>query len=116
MKKLIIKKKKGIYALPLDEIIYMEKELRKIRVWGMDASIEFYGRFPDVLTYLDHRFMYCHRSYIINMDKIVWMASNTIFVENNDGIYMGKGTYGRAKKLFSKYIIEKRQCSNVMER
>ena len=49
MKKLIINKKQGVYALSLDEIVYMEKELRKIRVYLNDGTIEFYGRFPDIM-------------------------------------------------------------------
>lgn len=107
MKKLIINKKQGVYALSLDEIVYMEKELRKIRVYLNDGTIEFYGRFPDIMPYLDRRFMCCHRSYVINMDKIVIMSCNTIFMENNERIYMGRDTYGRARKIFVEYLAKK---------
>lgn len=107
MSKLIIHKKQGTYALPLDDILYMEKDLRKIKVYVKDACVEFYGKFSDVIPYLDRRFMHCHRSYVINMDKIVIMARNTVFVENNECIYLGRDTYGKAKKMFDEYLAKK---------
>lgn len=108
MSELIISKKQGIYLLPFEDILYMEKNLRKIRVSAGNSSIEFYGRFPDIEDSLDERFMCCHRSYIINMDKIVIMRYNTIFFENNESICLGRDTYARAKKIFSSYLEENR--------
>ena len=108
MSELIICKKQGIHVLHLEDILYMEKNLRKIRVSAGDSSIEFYGKFPDIEDYLDERFMCCHRSYIINLDKIVIMRYNTIFFENNERICLGRDAYGRAKKIFSSYLEENR--------
>ncbi len=108
MSKLVINKKQGIYIMSLDDIVYMEKALRKIVVYSMDASIEFYGKFADIAQYLDRRFMSCHRSYMINMDKIVVMAGNKIFFENNEHISLGNDTYGRARRLLTEYLAEKR--------
>ena len=114
MSGLVIHKGKGIYVVELDEILYMEKALRKIRLhlsgnarYGEYPILEFYGKFADVMYYLDHRFMFCHRSYIINMDAIVWMAYNTIFLGTSDSIYMGRATYGKARKIFDRYLAEK---------
>ncbi len=107
MKKLIISKKQGTYVLPLDDIMYMEKDLRKIRVYAGDGTIEFYGKFTDIIPFLDARFMFCHRSYVINMDKIVVMSYNRIFLENNDNIYLGRNTYAKARKIFKEYLAKK---------
>jgi len=110
---IIVKKKKGIYVLPLESIIYMEKNLRKICLYTENGqTVEFYGRFEDVLPLLDSRFMFCHRSYIINMDAIVIMTCNQIFVRTNRCIYMGRDTFCKARKIFREYkkdkFIEKR--------
>ena len=108
MNNIVVKKKKGIYVFPLESIVYMEKNLRKICLYeGNGQAIEFYGRFEDVLPLLDGRFMFCHRSYIINMDEIVVMSCNRIFVRTNRCIYMGRDTYCKAKKIFSKYMRDK---------
>ena len=125
MTELIVKKNRGIFVFQTDDIVYMEKNKRKIclriRCKGCtcckccsrcDAACEccnteFYGRFNDVKPYLDNRFMHCHRSYIINMDHIVWMSGCEIFVGDNISIHMGRDTYRRARKMFVDYLNEK---------
>ena len=68
---------------------------------------EFYGNFYEIEPYLDERFMRCHRSYVINMDFIVWMSGCEIYLETNEEIHMGRDTYGRARKIFTEYINNK---------
>ncbi len=108
MKNIVVKKKQGIYVLPLESIVYMEKNLRKICLYmDNEQNIEFYGRFEEILPLLDSRFMFCHRSYIINMDAIVVMSQNKIFVRTNRCIYMGRDTFSKAKKIFGEYMRKK---------
>ncbi len=107
MSKIIVKKKHGIFTCAIDDIVYMEKDLRKIRLHTVDREMDFYGTFPEVVQFLDNRFMCCHRSYIINMDAIVWMKEQEIYVINNKSIHMGKDAYGRARKIFTEYLNQK---------
>lgn len=113
MKKFVIRKRQGVYALQLNDILYMEKKLRKIKVYvditccPGESTIEFYGKFPEVMMQLDNRFMYCHRSYVINMDKIIIMSDNRIYMTNNQDVYMGRNTFFRAKKIFNSYLKKK---------
>lgn len=110
MSKFVIKKKQGIFSLPTDDIVYMEKNLRKICLhvrkpeYKGEYEIEFYGKFADVMLQLDDRFMYCHRSYVINMDEIVWMSGNEIFILPDIAIPMGRDTYGKARKTYINYL------------
>lgn len=122
MSRLVVKKKHGIFTYAIDDIVYMEKDLRKIRLHtrceGCGCSkccseckncdpVEFYGKFHDIIPLLDERFLCCHRSYVINMDAIVWMCDHEIFVVNNKSIHMGKDAYGRARKIFTEYLNKK---------
>lgn len=113
MSKFVIKKKQGIFSLPTDDIVYMEKNLRKICLhvrkpeYKGEYEIEFYGKFADVMLQLDDRFMYCHRSYVINMDEIVWMSGNEIFILPDIAIPMGRDTYGKARKTYINYLDRK---------
>ena len=110
-KKLMFKTKGAVYALPVDSIIYMEKKLRKIRLHTKEENIEFYGKFPDIVSMLDGRFLYCHRSYVINMDEIVIMTDNEIYVSNNECIPFGRDAYCRAKRIFQNYLSQKQKTS-----
>lgn len=106
-KKIIINTKRGIYNLPLDMLIYMEKDKRRIIAHTYQGNIEFYGKFSELESVLDDRFMHCHRSYIINMDEIVVMTGGGIYLSNNESIYFGRDTYGRGRKIFEKYLENK---------
>jgi len=105
-KKIAICVRRRIYMLPPEQIIYMEKDMRKIRVYMGMRTVEFYGQFKDIIPELDRRFMCCHRSYLINMDKIVSMVSGRILLENDYSIILGRDTYCRAVKMFNEYIKE----------
>ena len=107
--KLVFKTKRGIYALPVDEIVFMEKDRRKIRVHTDRDTMEFYGSFREFAEGLDRRFIYCHRSYIINMDKIVVMADSYIFMTGNVSVFFGRDTYNRARRIFYEYLSDKFQ-------
>lgn len=110
MSKIVVRKKQGIFVFSAEDIVYMEKNLRKICLHTLcrdHRCIEFYGRFAEMAPYLDERFMCCHRSYIINMDNIVWMSGCEIFVSTNETIHMGRDSYGRARKIFTEYINKK---------
>ena len=122
MLKIVVKKKKGVFVFSADEVVYMEKKLRKIGIHTMCKDreyMEFYGKFNEIMPYLDGRFMCCHRSYIINMDNIIWMSGCDIFVATNETIHMGRDAYNRARKIFTDYLNKKypdRKCSRRMWR
>lgn len=125
MSELVLTKNRGVFTFRTEDIMYMEKRGRKIRLrmrcngckCGMECGcckecegyydVEVYGQFYDIRKYLDKRFMDCHRSYMINMDAIVWMCDREIYLASNESIHMGRDTYGRARKIFADYINEK---------
>ena len=109
MGKFIVETKKGIHILPYEDILFMEKDQKVIVVYTEKERIRFYGSFSQVYDQLDRRFMWCHRSYIINMDKIVWMSGQEIYVKGNFTIHLGSNTYHKAKRFFSAYLDEKRE-------
>ena len=86
----------------------MEKNLKVIIIHMPQDEVTFYGRFIDIMDDLDDRFMYCHRSYVINMDKIVWMTDNEIYIVGNHCVHMGNNTYRRAKHIFIDYLTRKK--------
>lgn len=62
--------KKGVVIIPFDEIIYLEKEKRSIKV--ITKNKVYYSREPlnSLDSKLDNRFFKTYQSYIVNMSKI----------------------------------------------
>lgn len=112
--RLIIRKKNGTYNLPFDQVIYLEKELRKIKVYTQIEEykcIEFYGRFEDIQEILDERFMQCNRSFIFNMDKIIVMTDSQVFLEGNIRISLGRDSFSRGRKQLDEFLKKKYENS-----
>ncbi len=107
MKKFAVKTKNRIYIIELGNVVFFEKELRKIIVHTKTGNIEFYGRFSELISHLDERFLCCHRSYIINMDEIIVMEDGNIYVSSNECIFFGRETYRKARKEFLRYLSKK---------
>lgn len=106
-KKLIVKRRGKVYAVPLEKIILMEKCLRKISIHTTLGMFDFYGKFKEIIPSLDERFLCCHRSYIINMDEIVAMNYKEICFTNGKRIYFGRDKCRKALEIFGEYISKK---------
>lgn len=55
-----------------DKILYFETSstIHKIIIHAIDRQVEFYGQMKDIEEQLEENFCRCHRSYIVNKDKI----------------------------------------------
>ena len=109
-KTLTIKIRGGVYVIPLEEIVYLENRLRKIRVCMPGKEIEFYGTFDGVLQKLDGRFLQCSRSFILNKDHIRAMrqcGQYEIIMDNGDHLSFSKKLFLRAKNDFDAYLRAK---------
>ena len=105
--KLVLRKKNGIYVVPVNDILYLEKNLRKVCIHTQTealGNIDVYSSFDEIMTHLDDRFMCCHRSYIFNMDKIIVLADQTVFLEGNESIYLGRDSVAKARRIFGEYL------------
>ena len=106
-KTFVIKRRFGIYVMPAESIVYMENMRRKVVVQTNDGLYEFYGKLSDVEKALDERFLLCHRSYMINMDKVEAMEHSRVLFDDKSSIYLGRSTYARTAKQVSEFL-EKR--------
>jgi two-component system response regulator AgrA len=98
--------KEKILHVDYDKIILFEtsETTHKIRLIGYDQQLEFYATMKDVEDKLDERFIRCHRSYIINKDKIqsVDRKKHTVAMENGQDCLISIRGMKHFKKLIHK--------------
>ena len=86
-KTLQIKVYDKVIFLNMDEIICIETTAlrNKLRLYTMERRLEFNGDLKTVEAQLDDHFIRCHRSYIINREKIARIdkKNNTVMMINN---------------------------------
>lgn len=102
----IVKNKKGIQKINLNEILYFEKEKRKIHVHTEADIVTYYGKFKDMVEQLDYRFLRCHNSYIVNMNKVKKLSGKKFFFEAEGVVPISRSYYSKAKEAFLEYVIE----------
>ena len=73
MKCLNIKNKQKNFSVPFDKICYIEsiKSTHKLILYYDNGMITFYALLKDIEKELDSRFIRCHKSIIVNKNKIV---------------------------------------------
>ncbi len=69
-----------------DSIQYIQKEGMKVIFHTDTRDYETYSSFKKILPQLPEQFVQCHKSYIVNTEKItdVNTANSTIFLNNNE--------------------------------
>ena len=68
-----------------DGIQYIKKDGMKVVFHTDTRDYETYSSFKKILTQLPNRFIQCHKSYIVNLDKItdINVINSTIFLDHN---------------------------------
>ncbi|MBQ6401337.1 MAG: LytTR family transcriptional regulator [Firmicutes bacterium] len=107
-KTLSIKIRRRIVVLQMGDILFMEKKKRQVVLHASDGEYLFYGRFYELMDDLDARFAWCHRSYILNMDRIVSMGDCVIRLDDDTELVFGKEPYGRLRETYDRYLDWKR--------
>lgn len=73
-----------------DGIIYIEKQLRQMVFHTDSRVISVYGRLEDFINQKYPKLIRCHRSYIVNVDKIVRANISELIMSNQDHIPLSR--------------------------
>ena len=74
------------------EIIYIEKDNAKINIYTNNEIIETYSTLEDFLNTLPSYFVRCHKSYIVNIKKIIQVntITNEVLLANSYKCFVGR--------------------------
>ena len=70
-----------------NDILFIEKQGKKAIFKTTSNDVELNSSFSDILNSLPKNFVRCHKSYIVNLNKVSHIKSNnTIFFKDNENI------------------------------
>lgn len=98
--------------IPLDDIFYFEKQLRKMLVVTRRQIIDFYGKFEDLEAQLDRRMLQCHRSFVVNMDHIEQLADDHFLLGNKKSVPISRRKLTQVRNAFLRYLQEKNKSDD----
>lgn len=85
--KLKVKSSGSMYYIPMEDIYFIEKQGKKCIIHGMNKVFETNESIKAIYQKLNDTFYLSHRSYIINLKKILHIsASNETYLAHFEGI------------------------------
>lgn len=96
--------KKGIERIPMDQILYFEKEKRKVHLHTQTKRCTFYGKFSDVICRTHRYFMRCHNSYVVNITQAQKLVGREFFFANGMAIPISQTYYRRIRQAYLVYL------------
>ena len=69
---------KNYYSIPVEDILYLCSDIRRIRVRTRQQEYEFNGLLKEVKEKLPKRFLSIHRSFVINREHVLQFTSEMV--------------------------------------
>lgn len=91
-------------SVPISSILYLESNAHKSLIYTDTESHSLYERLSSLKERLPSCFLACHKSYIVNMNKIKRIEKNVIILENLTEIPISKSQYANVKQTYFRYM------------
>ncbi len=89
----------------IKDIVYIEAQLRKIKIHTTYDIIEYYHKLSDIEDQLkDFNFFRCHKSYIVNLKFVKSYDNVFITLKNGEKVYISKSKFSSFSKEFMYYL------------
>lgn len=89
----------------IKDILYIEAQLRKIKIHTTYDVIEYYHKLSDIEDELKNcNFFRCHKSYIVNLKYVRSYDAVFITLKNGEKIYLSKYKFSDFSKTFMYYL------------
>lgn len=103
-KQLFIKTREKNFTLNVDDILYLENDMRKIAAHTQKETIAFYGVMSEMEKLVGTGFHRCHRGYLVNMAYVSEYDTDTILLSNGEKVYLAKDRYQDFVKQYMRYL------------
>ena len=91
-------------SVPISSIFYLESNAHKSTIYTDTELYSLYERLSSLKERLPSCFLACHKSYIVNMNKIKRIEKNVIILENQTEIPISKSQYTNVKQTYFRYM------------
>lgn len=97
----VVETKEGKTFVPLDKVYYFEAREKKIYLRMKNQELAFYETIENLDQRLPDQFIRCHRSFIINKDRIerVMLSKNVVYLQQDMEIPLSRSYKPVLKEL-----------------
>ena len=91
-------------SVPISSIFYLESNAHRALIYTDTENYSLYERLSTLKERLPSCFLACHKSYIVNMNKIKRIEKKVIILENLTEIPISKSQYATVKQTYFRYM------------
>ncbi len=99
---LLVRSNGSLIQMVPESVMYVESDRRKVRIHEAERTIEIYSKLSDIESSLPSQFVRCHKSFLVNMDRIVELNSTSVVMSNGDILPVSQ----RCRKMLHDRFIE----------
>ena len=96
--------KQGTTKIKIEDILYFEKELRRIHVHTTEGILSFYGSFKSLERMVDYDFCRCHYSVIVNLNKINHLERYELRLEGGEILTISQRKYPTTRMRYLAFL------------
>ncbi len=103
---LLVKAAGNHRKIPIEDILYVENNGRKVVLHTRTETLEYYERMNHLEEVLGEGFYRSHRGYLVSLSAISGYDNTSITLDQGDRIYLAKQKYGEFVKLYCRFLRE----------
>lgn len=84
-------------------ILYLESRLRTLQLVTEKDSYSFYANLEDAQKQLGERFLRCHKSFLVNLDKVARFSRELLVLDNGEAVPVSRSY---AKDVRQRLLME----------
>ena len=86
------------------DIFYIETDLRIVNIYTVNRIYRFYGKLDEIVKYLNSDFYRCHKSCVINLEKVVCMENGVFYFQGEITLRVGQNNYQHARNRYIRFL------------
>ena len=94
----------AVYVVEAASLLYVESEGRLARLFTDQEILETYEKMSNLLLQMDGRFLQCHKSYLVNMDRVRQFMGDHFLMENGAVVPISQSRRKAVRQDFLSYL------------
>lgn len=99
----------GFCKIYVSEVEYLEAQNKQVLIYLIDGKVlevkELFSKCEEVFS-IDKGFFKCHRSYIVNMNRVEQFTKVQVFISNGAVVPISRNRYAAFKEVYFDYMFQ----------
>lgn len=93
----------GLRIISAPSLLYVESHGRCLRLVTDEEQVETYEKLKSFAEAVDRRFLICHKSFLVNMDRVRQYHGDCFIMDNGQKIPISQTKRKEVRELFTRY-------------